>query len=230
MEVEGALWASPPMRTALANDDVGTVIRLARRAANLNQTQLGRLCDYSVSTISRIERGQPPSQDIHVRRRIAAALNIPAQYLGLARRHDTAVPVGVSVEHFRVDSHATGAGGVRVGATTAGRGDPVRRRELLSGLAATAATAAWPWRHEPGPAAQRLADLLAASTVEAQPEPPWIFRRENQLRSSLLRKEMGNGDGEAAQVVYAGVQGAGRPDGGGGVSGDPVDGAGDRYQ
>ncbi len=34
-------------------------------------------------------------------------------------------------------------------------------------------------------------------------EPPWIFRRENQLRLFLFWEEKGNGDGEAAQVVYA---------------------------
>jgi hypothetical protein len=34
-------------------------------------------------------------------------------------------------------------------------------------------------------------------------EPPWIFRRENQLRSFLFGKEGRNGNGEAAQVVYA---------------------------
>ncbi|MGH3480984.1 MAG: hypothetical protein ACRDQD_29690, partial [Nocardioidaceae bacterium] len=36
-------------------------------------------------------------------------------------------------------------------------------------------------------------------------EPPWIFRRENQLRSFLFGEERGNGDGEAAQVVYCGI-------------------------
>jgi hypothetical protein len=36
-------------------------------------------------------------------------------------------------------------------------------------------------------------------------EPPRIFRRENPLRSFLFWKEKGNGDGEAAQVVYAGI-------------------------
>jgi DNA-binding GntR family transcriptional regulator len=34
-------------------------------------------------------------------------------------------------------------------------------------------------------------------------EPPRIFRRENQLRSFLFGEERGNGDGEAAQVVYS---------------------------
>jgi hypothetical protein len=36
-------------------------------------------------------------------------------------------------------------------------------------------------------------------------EPPWIFRRENQLRSFLFGEERGNGDGEAAQIVYCGI-------------------------
>jgi hypothetical protein len=36
-------------------------------------------------------------------------------------------------------------------------------------------------------------------------EPPWIFRRENQLRSFLFWEERENGDGEATQVVYGGI-------------------------
>jgi hypothetical protein len=39
--------------------------------------------------------------------------------------------------------------------------------------------------------------------AKTRSEPPWIFRRENQLRSFLFWKERGNGDGEAAQVIYA---------------------------
>jgi DNA-binding XRE family transcriptional regulator len=184
MEINGSLWASLSMRTALANDDVGTVIRLARRAANLNQTQLGDRCGYSVSTISRIERGQPPSQDIHVRRRIAAALDIPARYVGLAGTdgHDSVAPVGGSTQPVRVDYHLTGAGGVRVGANPAGRGDPVRRRELLSGMAATAAGAAWPWQREPGPAKSSLADLLSPSSVDAAPQD--LRTLANRLRAA----------------------------------------------
>jgi len=45
----------------------------------------------------------------------------------------------------------------------------------------------------------------AGGDPPAVTEPPWIFRRGNQLRSFLFGKEMGNGDGEAAQVVHAGV-------------------------
>lgn len=206
MEINGSLWTSPPMQTALANDDVGTVIRLARRAANLNQTQLGKLCGYSVSTISRIERSQPPSQDIHVRRRIAAALRIPVQYLGLARKdsHDPAIRVGVSVGHARVDSHRTGAGGVKVGATTAGRGDPVRRRELLSGIAATAGSAAWPWHREPGLATSSLADLLVASTVQAPPkELPALADRLREARRAFTASHYDDLAGRLRALITA---------------------------
>jgi transcriptional regulator with XRE-family HTH domain len=164
MEINGALWTSPPMRQAVAHDDVGAVIRLARRAADLNQTQLGALCGYSVSTISRIERGQPPSQDIHVRRRLADALSIPAECLGLAPAEDHR-----SADPTRVDNHRTGPAGVRVMSTTAGRDDPVRRRDMLSGLAATAAAAAWPWQSHLDPAEPHLADLLSAATTDVPP-------------------------------------------------------------
>jgi len=109
------------MRAAVAADDVGAVIRLARRHADLNQTRLGELCGYSLSTISRIERGQPPSQDIHVRRRIADVLGIPADYLGLAHS-----PGCRSTEPASVDSTPMGHARVRVVATTAGRGDQMR--------------------------------------------------------------------------------------------------------
>src|SRR6266487_5038109 len=68
------------------------------------------------------------------------------------------------------------------------------------------------------------------SCLGGRSEPPRIFRRENQLGSFLFGKEKGNGDGEAAQVVHAGIQGPDRSDGGRGVPGDSVDGAGDRRE
>ena len=46
---------------------------------------------------------------------------------------------------------------------------------------------------------------LPSRVLDPAVEPPWIFRRENQLRSFLFREERGNGDGEAAQVVYCGI-------------------------
>lgn len=163
MEIHSGFWASSPVRAAVADDDAGRVIRLARRCADLNQTQLGTLCGYSVSTISRIERGQPPCQDIDVRRRIAEVLGIPAQYLGLAS------PAGLSpVPVTRVESTQTGQPGVRVVTTIGERGDPVRRRDVLSGLTASAA-AALPWPRDVPSTPPALADLLNAETMDATP-------------------------------------------------------------
>jgi transcriptional regulator with XRE-family HTH domain len=165
METSGSLWTSERMRTAAAADDVGTVIRLARVHAGLNQTQLGRLCGYSLSTISRIERGQPPSHDIHVRRRIGQILAIPAEYLGLAPSAEYR-----STRPSSVDNTPIGHPEVRVVATTPGRGDPMRRRHLLSGMAASAAATAWPWPQQLPAAAQLgLADLLHAENTTAAP-------------------------------------------------------------
>lgn len=160
MEINSSFWLSARVQAAAVSDDVGTVIRLARRRADLNQTQLGVLCGYSVSTISRIERGQPPSQDIHVRRRVAEVLGIPAQLLGLAGAAGQP-----SVPLTRVEGTRTGHVGVRVVATTAERGDPVRRREVLSGLTASAAAAALPWPDRLGATKASLSDLLSAETM-----------------------------------------------------------------
>jgi transcriptional regulator with XRE-family HTH domain len=220
MEINGSLWTSPRMQAALTHDDVGTVIRLARRAAELNQTQLGQLCGYSVSTISRIERGQPPSGDIRVRRSIADALRIPPEYLGLAPAsvHRTAGPT-------RVGSDRTGLGGVRVVSTTAAKGDPVRRRDVLSGLAATAAATAWPWQNHVSSAKASLADLLSAANTDVPPvELPALAERLVNARrtfsashydhlatqladliadASAIRRHRQGGDHDAATAVLA---------------------------
>ena len=52
----------------------------------------------------------------------------------------------------------------------------------------------------------RAVKPMPASVAQIEPiEPPWIFRRENQLRSFLFWEERENGDGEATQVVYRGI-------------------------
>lgn len=80
-----------------------------------------------------------------------------------------------------------------------------RPKLLVLAIVATGLAAA-------GPAAAGMNDKDANSThavfvqtnrASGNTEPPRIFRRENQLRSFLFWKERGNGDGEAAQVVYA---------------------------
>jgi hypothetical protein len=49
----------------------------------------------------------------------------------------------------------------------------------------------------------RLVEEDAVAEQGEAGEPPRIFRTENQLRLFLFWKEMGIGDGKAAQVVYA---------------------------
>jgi transcriptional regulator with XRE-family HTH domain len=170
MDAADLLWTSAAIHAAIARDDAGTVIRLARRAADLNQTALGRLCGYSASTISRIERGQPPVHDIAVRRRIANTLVIPPQYLGLAPATEPTTPTPRVVHPPRPGP------AVKVERTPAVEGDtPVRRRELLTGLTA-AAVSTWPWPAAESSSAAAdadvaLDDLLTAASVHAKPAP-----------------------------------------------------------
>ncbi|PRY19789.1 helix-turn-helix protein [Pseudosporangium ferrugineum] len=177
METDEAFWTSARMRAAVAADDVGVVIRLARLRAQLNQTQLGRRCGYSISTISRIERGQPPSQDVHVRRRIGETLGIPLEFLGLAPSGEYG-----SARPSSVDTTPIGDLRVRVGATEPGRGDPMRRRDLLSGVAASAAATALPSPPRLPGGRPGLADLLQAETTAVS--PPELSALARQLRAA----------------------------------------------
>ncbi|GLZ82119.1 transcriptional regulator [Actinorhabdospora filicis] len=110
--------------------DVGTIIRTARRAAGLTQTQLGSLVAYSAATISRMESGKQPLRDVVALRKIAAALGIPHQRVGLADG-----PPGQS-------AHTTSRPGPRVGTNPGREGDEMRRRDLLTGFAAFGGAAA----------------------------------------------------------------------------------------
>jgi transcriptional regulator with XRE-family HTH domain len=164
------LQISAALRSAVARDDAGMVIRLARRAADLTQTGLGRLCGYSASTVSRIERNQPPVHDIDVRRRIATVLGIPPQHLGLVssadQRHGTPTPHLIAPP--RPDNDA------KVSWTSTGeRGEaPVRRREILTGLAGSAAAGLLPASAHataPSPTTGHLEALLTADAATAAP-------------------------------------------------------------
>jgi transcriptional regulator with XRE-family HTH domain len=101
---------------------------------------LGALTGYSAAQVSRYERGISPLTDIAVLQRFASALDLPHQAFGLAPppprpevRHGQ--PIGASTAFPRLPTPM-------VIATFASEdGDDVRRRELLAGAAATAATA-----------------------------------------------------------------------------------------
>ena len=108
----------------------GARVRAARLAAGLTLAELGQLCGYSASQISRYERGVQPLTDITLLHRFAAALSIPPQIFGLtppdnalAGRH-AAGPKERAARTFgpNVSREFEPEGGE----------DPVRRRELLA--------------------------------------------------------------------------------------------------
>lgn len=113
--------ASPEARAAVLSGKRGTLIRLAREAIGLRQTDLGRMLGYSQSTISRIESGRQHANDMSVLSAAAELLGIPPAMLGLA-----ATPGGPG-SAFTLP----GSGAVRR--------DDVNRIEFLGLVAGTAA-------------------------------------------------------------------------------------------
>jgi transcriptional regulator with XRE-family HTH domain len=114
------VWASAELVAAVRGDEPGEVFHLARKAACLTLEQLGRLYGCSASTLSRIERGQPPIDQVDVRRGLAKLLGIPAEYVGLARH----APSGDQRSASAADTLRSGGD------------DPMRRRTLLTGAGA----------------------------------------------------------------------------------------------
>ncbi|NUU20227.1 MAG: helix-turn-helix transcriptional regulator [Streptomycetaceae bacterium] len=125
--------AAPPQASL---PDLGSVIRGARAAARLTQGELGALCGYSPSAISRIEsnrlRPDPPTM-----RRIADILRIPPEHLGLTH---TAQPVRrvAPSRSLPIGNAVTVTNSQRAPAEQ--EDDPVRRRRLLAGALGTGAS------------------------------------------------------------------------------------------
>jgi transcriptional regulator with XRE-family HTH domain len=94
------IWHSTPMHDALARHDVGCVVRLARRAADVTLTDLGQAVGYTAASLSRMERGRQPMRDVVLLQRIAEVLEIPPHLLGLAPRHEQP-PVAATWFHGR---------------------------------------------------------------------------------------------------------------------------------
>ncbi len=78
------VWVSAELRQAVHEEKPGTVLRMARQAAGLTLEELGRIYGSSASTLSRIERGRHPIDQIEVRRRLARLLGVPAEFVGLS--------------------------------------------------------------------------------------------------------------------------------------------------
>jgi transcriptional regulator with XRE-family HTH domain len=119
--------------------EAGAIVRAARQAAGLTLAELGQRCGYSASQVSRYERGIQPLTDIRLLHRLARALAIPPQALGL-------VPPPSPERHAGAASRGctTRVGGPNVNSEIQPEGgeDPVRRRELLSHAAGLAGAAA----------------------------------------------------------------------------------------
>ncbi len=81
-----SLKAAPePLRRAVMAGNVGTVVKLARKAAGLTQRELGDLCGgYGQSTISRIEDSRTANPPPNTLRRIAEVTGIPSEWVGIA--------------------------------------------------------------------------------------------------------------------------------------------------
>ncbi|MER7986487.1 helix-turn-helix transcriptional regulator [Streptomyces noursei] len=119
----------------------GELIRQTRQAKGLTLAELGKQTGYSAAQVSRYERGISPMADIDVLRCFADALELPHQAFGLAPpaprpevRHGQ--QIGATSTFPRLPTSRVGRSDREDGE------DPVRRRKLLAGLAATAASAA----------------------------------------------------------------------------------------
>ncbi|MFI5864668.1 helix-turn-helix domain-containing protein [Streptomyces sp. NPDC051546] len=116
----------------------GELVRQTRQARGATLAELGKLTGYSAAQVSRYERGISPMTDIDVLRCFADALELPHQAFGLSPpaprpevRHGQ--PIGATSAFPRLPAPRVGTPGWEDGE------NPVRRRKLLAGLAATAA-------------------------------------------------------------------------------------------
>lgn len=126
MDPTRGVWQTDEVRAAVAAGTAGAVVRAVRHANHLTLEQLAQRCGYSVSTLSRMERGKQPLTDVRVLRHLADALRIPPQLLGLV---DTPAP---SVQGPRPTARVT------VILSPDEESDPMRRRTLLAGLSGLA--------------------------------------------------------------------------------------------
>ncbi|WP_316769028.1 helix-turn-helix domain-containing protein [Streptomyces sasae] len=135
-----------------ADAEIGALLRGARCAARLTQTEVGKACGYSALAFSRIESGKLRI-DYPTLLKLAAFLRIAPEQL-----RASAVPGMTNV--------ATVAGGCR-----SDEEDEVRRRELLTGVVAAGATAAVGAGSAPAAAAPVDLDVVLFRLPQAEPMP-----------------------------------------------------------
>jgi transcriptional regulator with XRE-family HTH domain len=110
--------------------EAGAIVRAARLRAGLTLADLGRQCGYSVSQVSRYERGVQPLTDVTLLRRFADLLAIPPEALGLAAANGMhgRRPADINHRACAIDGPS-----VVPDFRPEDGDDPVRRRELLAG-------------------------------------------------------------------------------------------------
>ena len=157
----------------------GARVRAARLAAGLTLAELGQLCGYSASQISRYERGVQPLTDITLLHRFAAALAIPPQIFGLAPPDSTPAE-----RHAEAGVKEQAARTLRPNVSREfqpeGGEDPVLRRELLARAAGFAGVTALGLpsaglSHPPSASAGPLEDVLYG-TAGVEPAPLKVLR------------------------------------------------------
>ncbi len=153
MSAEPSWTRLPAAAQAAEAGQYAVLLRLARTAAGLTLEAAGRRVGYSASTLSRMETGRRPLTNVTILRRLAAELGIPLRLFGLTgtgvvliQATGTAdkVPMGQSCSRLRE-----------------GGDDPVRRRELLGGLAGLAAVPLLPIPAGGSAAGDAVSELIA---------------------------------------------------------------------
>lgn len=162
-------------------DDLGALVRTLRRARGLTLAQVAVQCSYSVSALSRMERGKQPLRDIQVIRSIAAALCVPPKVFGLAET----LPRGVKVRpHGTMLQGATQASGEET--------DPMRRRTLITGLAGVAGTGTFGSSYLPagpdGPLTSLVDAVLNPPDFTDHPVPPFRLRQKVAAAYSTFQR------------------------------------------
>ncbi len=180
--------ATEEFRTAVADGSPGTVIRLVRLARGMTQAQLGQAVGYSASAISRVERGRLRSRDVVVLRRLATALIIPPELVGVSGSTSWQKSVGaINVSEFgpsdggEMQRRRLLLGAVSVAGRPridCGRRQRQHRKESPSTLAASAP----PPTSRPARATVRLPSTSSAKPTPWRPGPLPVESRFSTTR------------------------------------------------
>jgi transcriptional regulator with XRE-family HTH domain len=194
----GADHATPRTRSRDRDDGQrsGAVLRQARVSRGLTQAELGALCGYSASQISRLECGRQPLNDVDLLRRFAEVLSISPQLFGLAP--DPFATRGTNYFGFGGQSPMVSAEARRRGGDSS-----VRRRELLVSLTSAAALSSIPRRPAPALSPSEPADLLISRLNELAPARPPAQRVSRSIGAATGGSWSGQGRFPSLPVLLA---------------------------